>query len=110
MAVNNRPKMGNGRANATGIKEEPQDVKMEEDPSISVKTESNGGATLKAKRTRMLFSHLPSVKKEALSTFQQITESIYQFTDLGESQQQDVMACECKPDIQGISLASLTHA
>jgi len=103
MAVNNGVRARNGIANTTEVKEEMVDVKMEDD-ALSTTAELNSGIATKSKPSRMLFSHLPSVKKEALSTFQEITESIYQFSDLGESQQQDVMACECKPNISGISL------
>jgi len=56
------------------------------------------------KRTRTLFSHLPSIKAEALSAFTEITESTYEDDLLGESQQEDVMACECKPMISGMKL------
>ena len=69
--------------------------------SLTTKLE-DGVTTTKPKRQRMLFSHLPSVKKEALATFKEISDSAYQFSDLGESQQQDVMACECKPLKSGI--------
>lgn len=81
------------------IKEEQYDVKMEElSLSLSTKLETQTVDTpVKVKRTRQSFSHLPSVKQEALATFAEIRESIYQYDDLGESQQEDVMACECKP-------------
>jgi hypothetical protein len=80
------------------VKQEMFEVKSENDSlSVSTKTEIDFGDAPKPKRTRMLFSHLPSVKQEALASFTEIKESIYQYDDLGESQQQDVMACECKP-------------
>ena len=80
------------------IKEEQYDVKMEElSLSLSTKLETQVDTPVKVKRTRQSFLHLPSVKQEALATFTEIRESIYQYDDLGESQQEDVMACECKP-------------
>ena len=87
------------------IKEEVYDVKLE-DVSLSVSTEVlQTNSIPKMKPTRMLFSHLPSVKEDALSTFTEIQESIYQDEELGESSQQvDVMSCECKPAISGIPL------
>ena len=88
------------------VKEEVYDVKFE-DMSLSVSTkalETNSVTTKpKMKRPRMLFSYLPSVKEQALKTFTEIQESIYQDEELGESSQQvDVMSCECKPVISGI--------
>jgi hypothetical protein len=88
------------------VKEETCNIKIEEvSLSISTKLETtNSVDNSKMKRTRILFSHLPSVKKEALNTFTEIKESIYQDDDLGESSQQvDVMSCECKPIISGPS-------
>ena len=76
--------------------ERQHDVKIEND-SLSVSTHTID--TLKMKRIRQSFSHLPSVKEQALGTFTEIKESVYQYEDLGESQQEDVMACECKPQM-----------
>jgi len=97
MTVKNTVKTENGISNTTGIKSETPEVKMEDDSLATTPSDLTN-----KKRGRTLYSHLPSMKKQALSTFQEIKESIYQFPDLGESQQQDVMACECKPDISGI--------
>src|SRR5271167_1664400 len=88
------------------VMEEVNDVKLE-DVLLSVSTTAlpttNSVTALKMKQTRMLFSHLPSVKEEALRTFTEIQGSIYQDEELGESSQQvDVMSCECKPIISGI--------
>ena len=91
------------------VEEEAYDVKLEDVPlSVSTKvpqTENSVRNTPKMKRTRMLFSHLPSVKVEALRTFTEMQGSVYQDEELGESSQQvDVMSCECKPVISGIPL------
>ena len=84
-------------------KEEEIDVKLEDVTlSVSTKLETNVIEAPKVKRQRQTFSHLPSAKAEALSAFTEIRESIYQYEDLGESQQEDVMACECKPMKAGI--------
>ena len=84
------------------VKQETFEVKTEDSSlSITTKVEIDFEAP-KTKRSRMLFAHLPSTKPEALSSFTEIKESIYQFEDLGESQQQDVMACECKPLKSGL--------
>jgi hypothetical protein len=84
------------------VKQETFEVKTEDSSlSISTKVDIDSEAP-KTKRSRMLFAHLPSVKQEASSSFTEIEESIYQFDDLGESQQQDVMACECKPLQSGL--------
>jgi hypothetical protein len=91
------------------IKEhEAEDVKMDD---VSTPTESGREDKPKARRTtkpqgrRMLFTHLPSVKDEALGSFEEIKQSAYQHDDLGESSQQfDVMSCECKPQITGLKL------
>ena len=91
------------------VDEEAYDVKLEDVPSSdstkALQTTNSVTNTPKLKRTRMLFSHLPSVKEEALRTFTEIHGSIYQDEELGESSQQvDVMSCECKPVISGIPL------
>jgi hypothetical protein len=89
---------------AMRLKEEAYDVKTEDILlSVSTKGETNSvDHHTKMKRTRMIFSHLPSVKAEALATFTPIKWNIYQDEDLGESAQQvDVMSCECKPSISG---------
>ena len=86
------------------VKEEICDVKVENGAvTVTTRVETSSIDVPKTKRTRQLFSHLPSAKGEALSQFTEIKESIYQFEELGESQQQDVMACECKPLKGGIS-------
>jgi hypothetical protein len=72
------------------------DVKVKSEDIISSPEKSNA-VTLKRGAKRMLFDHLPSATKQAKETFMEIQESIYQFDDLAESQQQDVMACDCKP-------------
>lgn len=92
-----------------GVEEEAYDGKLEDEPlSVFTKvpqTANSVSNTPKMKRTRMLFSHLPSVKEEALRTFTEMQGSIYQDEELGESSQQvDVMSCECKPAISGIPL------
>ena len=69
----------------------------------AVETAASTSVT-KMKRSRQTFSHLPSAKDEALGAFTQIRQCIYQFDDLGESQQEDVMACECRPLKSGLSL------
>lgn len=86
------------------VKEESYDVKMEDvSLSLSTKLETDSlyGGPKPQKRTRMTFLHLPAVTQTALGTFAEIIESQYQYSDLGESQQEDVMACECKPSKQG---------
>jgi [histone H3]-lysine36 N-trimethyltransferase len=86
------------------VKEEVYDIKSGNlSLSVTTKVEANPEEVTKMKRKRILFSHLPSVKEEAVSSFTQIKESLYQYEDLGESQQQDVMACECKPLKTGLS-------
>ena len=86
------------------VKEEICDVKMENgEVSVTTKVETSTIDVPKTKRSRQLFSDIPSAKDEALSQFTEIKESIYQYEELGESQQQDVMACECKPLKGGIS-------
>ena len=91
-----------------GIKQAVFDVTME-DVSVleSIKLEGNNDvpstSLAKMKPTRHTFSHLPSAKDEALHSFTQVKQCIYQFDDLGESQQEDVMACECKPLKSGIT-------
>jgi hypothetical protein len=90
------------------VKEEVYDIKSGNlSLSVTTKVDSNASDIPKMKRKRTLLSHLPSVKDEALSSFSQIQESIYQYEDLGESQQQDVMACECKPLVTGNSTRQL---
>jgi len=92
---------------ALKVKEEEIDIKMEEVTlSVSTKLETSVVDTPKVKRRRQTFSQLPSAKAEALSAFTEIRESIYQYDDLGESQQEDVMACECKPMKAGMFYAS----
>ena len=104
--------MSNDSSNTVKIedmtaKEEVYDVKLE-DMSLSQETNSVTN-TPKMKRPRTLFSDLRSVKEEALRTFTEIQESIYQDEELGESSQQvDVMSCECKPAISGIFLNATT--
>jgi hypothetical protein len=117
------PTMGRSSTNANGdhgilstqsegevalkVKAEEIDIKMEDVTlSVSTKLETTVVDAPKVKRRRPTFSHLPSAKEEALSTFTQIRESIYQYDDLGESQQEDVMACECKPMKAGMFSAS----
>jgi hypothetical protein len=87
------------------IKEEAYDIKIENmSLSVSTKLESNSTETpQKMKPRRALFSQLPSVRKEALSAFTEVKENIYQFDELGESQQGgEVMTCECVPLKSGI--------
>ena len=83
------------------VKDEPCDSRSRKSSSLKVKSETGSVTPSKMKRNRILFSHVTSVKDEALGTFTQIKDSIYQYEDLGESQQQDVMACECKPQKTG---------
>jgi hypothetical protein len=78
---------------SVSVKDETFDVKSED----TLSSAEASSAEIKTKRTRISLSHLPSVKEQALTTFTEIKESLYQYEDLGESQQQDVMACECKP-------------
>jgi hypothetical protein len=94
---------GNEALQAVTIKEETCDVKMENGAvGVTPKVEPSSTEPAKTKRTRQLFAHLPSAKQDALSQFTEIKESLYQYEELGESQQQDVMACECKPLKSGI--------
>ena len=87
------------------LKEETCDVKLENGAiTATTKVDTSSVDVPKPKRTRQLFAHLPSAKEEALSQFREIKESIYQYEELGESQQQDVMACECKPLKSGIKI------
>src|SRR5271169_3343415 len=92
------------KVHAMTLKQETHDIKPEDVPlSVSPKVETNS-VDHPAKKTRMIFSHMPSVKTDSLATFTQITCNIYQDEDLGESAQQvDVMSCECKPTISGSS-------
>lgn len=93
----------NGDLKAATVKQETCDIEIENGAvSVPAKVETASTDMSKAKRTRQIFAHLPSVKQEALSQFTEIKESIYQYEELGESQQQDVMACECKPLKSGI--------
>src|SRR5271170_5184391 len=91
-----------GSSSLQGTGESIFDVTMEDVLSVvpPIKLEGNdvpSTSLAKMKRTRQTFSHLPSAKDEALDTFTQVQQCVYQFDDLGESQQEDVMACECKP-------------
>ena len=91
-----------GSSSLQGTGEFIFDVTMEDVLSVvpPIKLEGNdvpSTSLTKMKRTRQTFSHLPSAKDEALDTFTQVQQCVYQFDDLGESQQEDVMACECKP-------------
>ena len=93
------------KAQDVTVEEEAYDVKLEDEPLSDSNKVLQTNSAPKSKRTRMLFSDLPSVKEEALRTFGEIQGSIYQDEDLGESSQQvDVMSCECKPVISGIPL------
>lgn len=95
----------NGVLMAITVKEETCDIKMENGTvSVTAKVEASSIDMPKTKRTRQLFAHLPSTKQEVLSQFTEIKESLYQYEELGESQQPDVMACECKPLKSGIPL------
>ena len=101
----------NGILQAVIHKEERYDIKMENGVvSVTANVEPSSVDLPKTKRTRQLFSHLPSAKDEALSQFTEIKESLYQYEELGESQQQDVMACECKPLKSGISIVKLSNS
>ena len=96
-----------GVLEAVTIKEETCDINMEKGVvSVTAKVEASSIDIPKTKRTRQLFAHLPSARQEALSQFTEIKESMYQYEELGESQQQDVMACECKPLKSGISFVN----
>ena len=91
-----------GSSSLQGTGESIFDVTMEDVLSVvpPIKLEGNdvpSTSLTKMKRTRQTFSHLPSAKDEALDTFTQVQQCVYQFDDLGESQQEYVMACECKP-------------
>ena len=91
-----------GSSSLQGTGESIFDVTMEDVLSVvpPIKLEGNdvpSTSLTKMKRTRQTFFHLPSAKDEALDTFTQVQQCVYQFDDLGESQQEDVMACECKP-------------
>jgi hypothetical protein len=91
-----------GSSSLQGTGESIFDVTMEDVLSVvpPIKLEGNhvpSTSLTKMKRIRQTFSHLPSAKDEALDTFTQVQQCAYQFDDLGESQQEDVMACECKP-------------
>jgi hypothetical protein len=100
----------NGILQAVILKEERYDIKMENGAVSVTANVTSSGDLPKPKRTRQLFSHLPSAKDEALSQFTEIKESLYQYEELGESQQQDVMACECKPLKSGISIVKLSNS
>ena len=103
MDIDMTVKMEGSEALQVKIKEETCDAKMENGAAgVTPKAETTSTEPAKTKRTRQLFAHLPSAKQDALSQFTEIKESLYQYEELGESQQQDVMACECKPLKSGI--------
>lgn len=87
------------------VEGETGDIKTE-DVSLSVSTNpapNSSETPQKMKPRRALYFHLPSVKKEALSNFTETRQNIYQFDDLGDSQQGgEVMTCECVLQKSGI--------
>ena len=98
--------IGNGVLDSIIVEEGSTRVKSEEGSALNANHPSVAKSGTRG-RKRMIFSHLPAVTTEARETFVEVQGSIYQFDDLGESQQQDVMACECKPLISGITHATL---
>jgi hypothetical protein len=99
-ATNNDTTGSVGPLQSVVVEGETEDIKMEHVPlSVSTKLDANSTkASQKMKPRRALYSHLLSVKKEALSSFTEIRENTYQFEELGESQQGgEVMTCECVP-------------
>jgi [histone H3]-lysine36 N-trimethyltransferase len=99
--------MGRGRSTVKTDDGSSQSKTDSEDNVQEIKIETPGKANstepAKVRSRRMTFSSLPSVKDTALETFTEIKENVYQYEDLGESQQEDVMACECKPLSAGMS-------
>lgn len=75
------------------------DVKKERSSSseIDVKSGRGSSSAKNSRRTSPLFDHLPSATEEATKTFQVIETSIYTSRYLGDSGQDEVMSCDCRP-------------
>lgn len=68
------------------------------DESLSIKHESPGPASKKPRV--QLFPDLPDVTKQAESTFETLLECSYLTKSLGNSGQNEVMTCDCKPNVK----------
>jgi hypothetical protein len=73
--------------------------------ALTLKSDSEGNAlltrtpTMKKKRPEpILWGHLPSAKNEASLAFQELEQCHYQPGYLGESGQEEMMTCDCKPE------------
>lgn len=51
------------------------------------------------KHEPILWNHVPSAREEAALAFQELEVCTYQSKDYGETGQEEMMSCDCKPDI-----------
>ncbi|KAI5806503.1 histone-lysine N-methyltransferase [Peziza echinospora] len=85
------------------------EVKGEKSEASSETDQKSGRGSAAAKNSRRgppLFNHLPSATEDATKTFQVIETSIYTSKYLGDSGQDEVMSCDCRPSWSG----STNHA
>ena len=76
------------------------EVKREKSEASSETDQKSGRGSATAKNSRRgppLFNHLPSATEDATKTFQVIETSIYTSKYLGDSGQDEVMSCDCRP-------------
>lgn len=56
----------------------------------------------------ILWNHVPSARDEAGLAFQELETCTYQSKDYGETGQEEMMSCDCKPEIGKFTAAILT--
>ncbi|EEB07769.2 histone lysine methyltransferase Set2 [Schizosaccharomyces japonicus yFS275] len=82
------------------------DVVSSSSSTTTEKKRRSRSSSSKVERPVALFNHLPSAVHEAKQAFEEIDSCLYANAHLGEPQQNEAMACDCKPEwVDGVNIA-----